>query len=309
MAERGGMAADRTEMLAEILEAALEAMEEGVAVLDAELRVLFWNHAAAAISGYQSAEMLSRGLPATFYQEDPHAEVPHLIGAIDWPLPVHLLHHQGHAVPAMLRRTPLRDALGKRFGTLLRFHVVEEIDVLPHGETDEDGGLELHHIRQSQAALEERLDAAWREWKSNGVPLGVLWCTVDQAAMLRRTHGRDACEAMLGIVDLTLLHGLHPAETLGRWGTNEFLIMCHESDTEMLEDRAEHLRAVARTAEFRWWGDRVAISVSIGAAQAEEGETLSGLLRRAQRKMHNMLIAIDIETEKTSTRGHACSQS
>src|SRR5882672_2011478 len=110
MAERGGVTTDLTE----ILEAALGAFEEGVAVLDADSRVLFWNHAAAAISGYQSAEMLARELPTGFYHEDPHPQTHHDFGFAERPFPVHLLHHHGYTFAAMLRRTALRDALGKR---------------------------------------------------------------------------------------------------------------------------------------------------------------------------------------------------
>ena len=43
------------ENLAELLGAALDALDEGVAVLDAESRVVAWNPAAAAIAGYLSA--------------------------------------------------------------------------------------------------------------------------------------------------------------------------------------------------------------------------------------------------------------
>jgi GGDEF domain-containing protein len=88
--------------------------------------------------------------------------------------------------------------------------------------------------------MENRLDEAWREWINSAVPFGLLWINVDQAAMLRKTHGRDASEAMLAIVERTLLHGLRPTEILGRWGTHEFLVLCHERTPEMLEAHAHH---------------------------------------------------------------------
>ena len=54
---------------------------------------------------------------------------------------------------------------------------------------------------------------------------------------------------------------------------------------EMLAAHAQMLAGLARTTEFRWWGDRVSLTVSIGAAQAERGEPLAGLLERAQAAM------------------------
>ena len=212
----------------------------------------------------------------------------------------------------MLRRTPLRDEMGKLFGTLLRFHPVEEIDTLPHGEMAQEGGMEGFdpRVEQSQAGMEDRLDEAWQEWRTNAVPFGLLWINVDQAATLRRTHGRDAAEAMLEIVERTLLHGLRPTEMLGRWGTHEFLVICHERTTEMLRAHGQHLAGVVRTADFRWWGDRVPLTASIGVAQAGEAqvgqtqaETLSALLRRAQSAMRAGApgIAVSISESKGIT--------
>jgi diguanylate cyclase (GGDEF)-like protein len=209
----------------------------------------------------------------------------------------------------MLRRTPLRDSLGKRFGMLVRFHPIEEIDSLPHGATDADNGHE-HRIEESQTDMEERLDEAWREWSTNGVPFGLLWINVDQASMLRKTHGRDASEAMLTILERTLLHGLRPTEILSRWGTNEFLVISHERTMEMLEQHAHHVCSLAHTADFRWWGDRVPLTVSIGAAQATVSETLRCLLQRAQRAMQASTEAGGNTVVAKGTEGGVeCSQS
>jgi diguanylate cyclase (GGDEF)-like protein/PAS domain S-box-containing protein len=279
--------------LAEILQAAIGALEDGVAVLDGDARVLLWNQSAAAISGYGSAEMLSRPLPKEAYEIDLHHLEAHRdcsnpsrseVGTLtERPLLVQIRHKKGHSLPAMLRRTALRDELGKRFGTLLRFHPVEEIDTLPHGMTDGcDDGL-LNHLEESQTGLQDRLDEAMQEWELNQVPFGVLWITVDQALTMRKTHGHDASEAMLRIVEQTLLHGLRPTEMLGRWGTNEYLVVSHERSGEMLESRAKHLAQLSRTADFRWWGDRVPLTISVGAAQANENRKLAALLNRAQK--------------------------
>ena len=326
-------------MLAELLEMALDAMEEGIAVLGDQSRALFWNHAAAAVTGYRGADLLARPLPVDFYRMDRHhrgaqesTRSATLIDetedgsgqAVGWtnrPTLVHLRHSEGHVLPAMLRRTPLRSALGRRIGTLLRFHPVETVDALPHGDMDEDDG---QHVEHSQAEMEDRLDEAWQEWTTGQVPFGLLWITVDQAAMLRKTHGGDASEAMLAIVERTLLHALRPTEILGRWGSNEFLVLCHERTPEMLMLHARHVVGLARTADFRWWGDRVSLTVSIGAAQATQDEKLANLgslLRRAQRAMQasqsaggNEVVLSDVVLQKlekslSDNGGFECSQS
>ena len=82
-----------------------------------------------------------------------------------------------------------------------------------------------------------------------------------------------------------MANGLRPAEEMGRWGDDEFLILSHERTPEMLAAHAQVLAGLARTADFRWWGDRASLTVSIGAAQAEQEGSLVDLLERAKAAM------------------------
>jgi len=327
----GERAGGRAERLAELLGAALDLMDGGMVVLDAQDLVTFWNLAATGITGYRREGLLGKPCPPGLYRMDTHhsvevhahaeAQAPvhghfttgqtnlystdsHRVEAQTRPVLIELCHQQGHTLPAMLRRLPLRDAFGARIGTLLRFHPVEDSDRLPHGETGEGVGVE-----HSQADLEDRLDVAYRDWSANAVPFGLLWITVDQGGKLRKTHGRDACEAMLQAMEKTLKHGLKPTEILGRWGDSEFLVVSHERTAEMLTSHAQHLAGLARTADFRWWGDRVSLTVSIGSAHAVEGEKLSCLLMLAQKAMQNSAFAGGNRvTDDHNLRGPECSQ-
>jgi diguanylate cyclase (GGDEF)-like protein len=112
-----------------------------------------------------------------------------------------------------------------------------------------------------------------------------MWVMVDQAHGLRLSHGMRACESMLEKMERTLAGGLKPAEEIGRWGDDEFLVLSHERSAAMLAAHAQTLAGMARTTEFRWWGDRISLTVSIGAAQAERDETLNALLERAETAM------------------------
>jgi diguanylate cyclase (GGDEF)-like protein len=154
------------------------------------------------------------------------------------------------------------------------------MDALPHGASSQGGD-----VKASQAVLEDRLATMFGDFTRGGLPLGVLWISVDQAADLRKTHGAGACEAMLEKVERAMANGLRPAEEIGRWGDDEFLILSHERTPEMLSSHAQALAGLARTADFRWWGDRASLTVSMGAAQAEQEESLADLLQRAKSAM------------------------
>jgi diguanylate cyclase (GGDEF)-like protein len=170
--------------------------------------------------------------------------------------------------------------MGGRIGLAAVFHPAESLDALPHGEYSEGSQVEAN-----RAELEDRLQAVFEDFCQGGESFGVLWITVDQAHDLRKTHGAAACEGMIEKVERALAHGLRPAEEMGRWGDDEFLVLSHERTSEMLGAHAQALAGLARTADFRWWGDRVSITVSIGAAQVEREATLVDLLEQAKAAM------------------------
>src|SRR5579871_5784603 len=162
--------------LIELLDSALNTLEEGFVVLDSESLVVAWNPTATRVTGFQRGEMLGRPLPEGFYEVDPVADAEEEMGfRADahsghfhmnrpvHPMAVQLLHHRGHTLPAMLRLTPLRDDLGHRFGTVVSFHPTEELDALPHGAIYEEEDLD-GHAEHNVCNIEERLEASWRKW-------------------------------------------------------------------------------------------------------------------------------------------------
>jgi diguanylate cyclase (GGDEF)-like protein/PAS domain S-box-containing protein len=279
---------------AELLEAALDSRPDGIALLGLDNEVVYWNPAAEAITGYGSIDLLSRPIPDSLepllldavLQHNPPlgSGQPPTRGSV-----VHVRHKLGHEMQAIARRIILRDGLGERIGTAVAFHPAETLDALPLGE---NGG-STEDLQSSRADFEERLQMEFDDFARGDVPFGVLRISVDQAQELRRTHGIAACDAMMGKVRHALAQGLRPAEEMGRWADDEFLIVSHERSAEMLASHAQNLVGLARTADFRWWGDRVSVTVSIGAAQVATGsdESLSQLLRRARQAMETGSLA------------------
>jgi len=276
---------DRTELL----ESAFDAVPEGFAVLGAENDVVLWNRTAEALTGYAGMELLTRPVPdglepllaggARVVELRPGSGSPAVRGAR-----VRVLHKLGHELPVMSRVLVLRDGLGARIGTAVIFHPAESLDALPHGVTGDDGD-----VAASQADLQDRLNQKFEDFQRGGAPFGVLWIGVDQAHELRKTHGGGACRAMLAKVQRALAVGLRPSDEMGRWGEDEFLVIAHERSADVLAAHAQVLANLAKTADFRWWGDRVPVTVSIGAAQAErrgdDGLTLARLLECARKAM------------------------
>jgi len=270
---------------AELLESALDAFAEGAAVADLDGQLVLWNRAAEMMTGYHASEVIGRSAHNLLKQivaggavrpgRQAEGERSRCGGSV-----IRIQHALGYELPVMARLMTLRDAAGARIGSEAIFHPADNIDALPHGESNDDA-----RISESQTQLEDRLARLHEDFDRGDLPLGVLWISVDQALELRRSHGLSACDAMLEAVERTLASGLKPTEEIGRWGDDDFLVLSHERSTAALASHAQTLTGLARTTEFRWWGDRISLTVSIGAAQALRGEDLSGLLGRAQSAM------------------------
>ena len=267
---------------AELLESALNSLPQGIGLLSQEGEIAFWSQAAEAITGYGRAELLRRPLPETLAglaaNAQPAGTEPGR-GSV-----VQFQHKYGHELPAIARCSVLHDELGEPIGTILSFHPAERLDALPHGEGgDED-------LKATQEEFEERLRTEFEDFENGGEPMGVLWIGVDQGAELRKSHGIGAVRSMLDKMHRSLSVGLRPADELARWGDDEFLVIAHERTPEMLAAHGQVLAGLARTSDFRWWGDRVSLTVSVGAAQAQHGDALAELLRRAREAMQSAML-------------------
>lgn len=135
-------------------------------------------------------------------------------------------------------------------------------------------------LRVSQAGTEERVEKAFEGFKKKRIPLGLLWISVDQSERLRKTHGAQACDELLDGVARMFAEDLNSAEEVARWADHELLAILHEPTASVLAARAQVLARMARRFPLYWWEGRPTLTVSIGAAQAEEGERLVQLLER-----------------------------
>jgi diguanylate cyclase (GGDEF)-like protein/PAS domain S-box-containing protein len=269
-----------------LFEAALDCRADGIALFDMEGAALFWNSAAETMTGFSRTEMMSGPIPDALEpllpEVDREINTPH--GARGPRILVTAKSKLGKELKTITERKVLCDASGEPIGAAVFFHLAQTPGALPHGDSSEN---ETGELETSQRDLEERLELELDDFARGGPPFGVLWIDVDQARELRKTHGVNACHAMLEKIRRALAQGLYPAEIIGRWGDDEFLVIAHERTAEVLAAHAHTLVGLARTADFRWWGDRVSLTVSIGVAQAasDRGETLAQLLARARQAM------------------------
>lgn len=110
--------------------------------------------------------------------------------------------------------------------------------------------------------------------------LSVIFLDVDKFKKINDTHGHNAGDQVL--VDMTRLlqHETYSGEVIGRYGGEEFVVMCPDTDMEATVRRAERLRlAIEKSSVGGVSG--LSVTSSFGVATAHVGDTVQTVLERA----------------------------
>jgi len=272
-------------------------LQIGLYLVDRDRRIVFWNREAERITGYMRHEVLGRLCRDGLLM---HCDAEaHPLCATDCPLAkamrdgtpqdgdVYLHHKSGHRVPVGVRVFPVRDGSGVILGAAETF---EEQAMLPlslrrqtmlaaHGCLDAATGLPNRAIVQSH--LRESLNL----FTEHRLPFGVLAIEVDEVQQFELKHSREALNAILHVLARSITHLLGPDSFLGHWTENQFLAVVSDSSLLELERFRKQIRDLVSCSGIQWWGDQLSVSVQVGYAIVETGDTFESLLDRVQHSL------------------------
>ena len=117
------------------------------------------------------------------------------------------------------------------------------------------------------------------------VPFSVVRIQIDQWDQWQARYGHLAAKPMLSVVGQTLTNAIRPVDMVGRWNESGFLAIIAYCTAEMVENVEALLQKIVRSAGIEWWGDRLSVSVSVGGASVEPGDSVESILQRAERSL------------------------
>jgi diguanylate cyclase (GGDEF)-like protein len=132
-----------------------------------------------------------------------------------------------------------------------------------------------------------RLDQALEEERLRNVRFGTDFCVllldVDKFKSVNDTFGHPVGDQVLIGIAAVLRAGVRDVDVLGRWGGEEFLVVCPETSTDGALVLAEKLRAAINAQEFSMVGRK---SASFGVAMFRSGEALPETIARADAALY-----------------------
>ncbi|MCS7173275.1 MAG: GGDEF domain-containing protein [Armatimonadetes bacterium] len=115
-----------------------------------------------------------------------------------------------------------------------------------------------------------------------GHPLSVVLFDVDHFKRINDRHGHSAGDRVLVRVARIVQGVIRPADSLARWGGEEFLLLLPETPLEGAVDLAERLRR-----EIALQGTELgSITASFGVAEFHSSDNLGALVRRADAALY-----------------------
>jgi diguanylate cyclase (GGDEF)-like protein/PAS domain S-box-containing protein len=277
----------------------IDNLYDGVYFVDRERTITYWNKGAERITGYAANRTVGRScrdnllnhVTANGIQLCTH-NCP-LAAVMEDGRPreaeVFLHHADGHRLPVVIRATALRDREGKVIGAIETFSNNDDV-VNTRRKLEE-----LHRAAMTDPLtgvgnrryLDGRLSAVIAESKSNATIVGLLFMDVEHFKQFNDTYGHNTGDDVLRMVAQTVRHTLRSTDTVGRWGSEEFLAIVYDvEDQDSLMAAADKVRAQVQHSRLDIGGHGLAVTVSVGGTLLLPNDTAESFVARADALMY-----------------------
>lgn len=279
--------------------AIIDNLYDGVYFVDRERVIMYWNKGAERITGYPAAQTVGRSCRdnllnhvtanGTQLCKDRCPLAAVMEDGREREAEVFLHHANGHRLPVVVRATALRDTEGNIIGAIETFsNNTDAVDTRRRLE-------KMRHVALTdpltgignRRRLEGRLSAAIAEFENNSATAGLLFIDVDHFKSFNDMYGHNIGDSVLRMVAQTIRHSLRATDTVGRWGSEEFVAILNDvPDPGALMDAANKVRAQVEHSRLDVEGQGLKVTVSIGGTLLVTGDTPDSFVARADEMMY-----------------------
>lgn len=142
-----------------------------------------------------------------------------------------------------------------------------------------DSLTQLYNRRKIDKLLMQALDSAALPDSS----IALILLDIDHFKSFNDRYGHQTGDDIILAVAETLRASARANDSIGRWGGEEFIIVCQDTDAEMAQNVAERLRKTIAEGRF---DDGKRVTCSFGITGFHDGDTAFSLLKRADEALY-----------------------
>lgn len=273
----------QAEQRSRTLSAIVDSMADAVLTHGLDGVVLTWNPGAERLFGWSAEEAVGTHLRDLFAAEQAPGDLETGIAVVAASQVIHDLEvvgcrRDGSRVDVALTASPV---LGEH-GTVVAASVIAR-DVSERRRLQQ----ELHHQAThdaltglpNRALLEDRLEHTLAAASRTKAPVAALFVDIDGFKTVNDAHGHLVGDALLQELARRLTSVTRPADTVARFGGDEFVIVCDDTDEAAAQRIAQRVAETCRP-EVQVGALHLQVTASIGIAVSPPLEADGGQLVR-----------------------------
>jgi diguanylate cyclase (GGDEF)-like protein len=242
-----------------------------------------------AAAGYLSA-VIGIGCNVLLLNEPPLAYIPDpplrvtVLGVLALIVPILTVNWRKHSVRRLASERGMRERAeaANRELLALRAQLVRHAQELERLATTDD----LTGLCNRRHFLALAADALRRNAREQR-PLALLIFDIDLFKSINDRFGHDAGDAVIRQVAEVCRGGMHGSDILARFGGEEFVLLLPDTTGEQAAKLAEQMRQLLEATPFVVDGTDIAVTVSIGGANADAAsECVGDVMKRADQALY-----------------------
>lgn len=270
----------------------LNALFEGVYVLDKHRKIIFWNKGAERISGFTAEETVGKfshdnllnhidiqGRLLCFegFELAKPASQGEIIEA-----EVYIQHKKGHRIPVKIRVMPwIVD--GQIEGSIEMFvennesaHAIKRIGSTMN-KTLRDKLTGLPNKKRFEHFLLEKMN----DYRNFEVPFGLIIADIDNFEGINDTYGRESGDELLKLLSDTFRNSVRLADMIGRWENDAFVFLFSGVSNEGIYLLCEKIRILSEGSTLRSSAFKdIDFTVSVGGTIIRTDDTVTDVMDR-----------------------------
>lgn len=135
----------------------------------------------------------------------------------------------------------------------------------------------------NRLGIEEAISLGLQEWHKYRKPLSLVMIDIDHFKQINDQYGHDIGDAVLSRLSNMVQQHTRTQDLFARWGGEEFVLVCRNTDIESAHAIAEKLRELIATQTLP---NDIHITASFGVATLKTNENLEQLFKTADTALY-----------------------